>query len=49
MQSFVYLHRKKSKDAIFGDQVDERWDQHDQSITFGNADYKMREQLRHAD
>jgi len=38
MQSFVYPHRKKSKDAIFGDLVAERWDQHDQSITSGNVE-----------
>ena len=37
MQSFVYPHRKKSKDAIFGDLVVERWYQHDQSITLGNV------------
>jgi len=48
MQSFVYPHRKKSEDAIF-DQLAEREDQHDQSITSGNVEYEMHEQLRHAD
>jgi hypothetical protein len=49
MQSFVYPHRKKFEDAIFGDLVAERSDQHDQPITSGNADYEMHEQLLHAD
>jgi len=38
MQSFVYPHRKKSKDTIFGDLMAEGWDQHDKFITLGNAD-----------
>ena len=42
MQFFVYPHRKTSEDAIFGDLVTERWDQHDQSITMGNVKRSMK-------
>jgi hypothetical protein len=39
---------EKSKDVILGDLVAERWDHHDQTITFGNVEYEMHEQLQHA-